>query len=82
MLAAACFLDGNVFRELLFDEGGQLTRGAGLKVFDDFGFDPDLDLAAAARGATRSFASAAAPRSFLFRLFHGGSQSELELVVW
>jgi hypothetical protein len=65
--------------EFPLDDGGKLPRCAGLKLLDDFGFDPDLDLAAATWFAASSFSPAASAGSFLFRLFHREALSALPL---
>jgi len=54
-----------------FDAGGEFARGARLKLLNDFGFDPDLDLAAATWFAPCTWSRSPSSRSrFLFSFLH------------
>src|SRR6516165_5983936 len=74
------FLGWQCFLELLFDDGGKLTRCAWLKAFDDFGPDPDLDLAAATWFAPCTWSRSPSSRSrFLFPFLHLSGSCDCEI---
>ena len=65
-----------------FDAGGEFARGARLKLLNDFGFDPDLDLAAATWFAPCTWSRSPSSGSrFLFPFLHLSASCDCKILL-
>ena len=66
--------------EFPLNDGGEFPRSTGLKLLNDFGFDPDLNLAAATWFAPCTWSRSPSSRSrFLFPFLHLSESCDCEI---